>query len=93
MIRTAEAAGRLELIPSPALPEVLSGLFFIISRSSSCYDNKGYIDFATRWIPILDKYHELGIHFALEAHPTEIAFDIASAKRTLKAVITILPSV
>jgi sugar phosphate isomerase/epimerase len=48
--------------------------------------DKGYEDFALRWIPILDKYHQLGIRFALEAHPTEIAFDIASARRTLKAV-------
>ncbi len=46
----------------------------------------GYAEFAKRWIPILDVYHELGIRFALEAHPTEIAFDIASARRALKAV-------
>jgi sugar phosphate isomerase/epimerase len=48
--------------------------------------DKGYADFAARWTPILDKYHELGIHFALEVHPTEIAFDIASARRALKAI-------
>ncbi len=48
--------------------------------------DKGYADFAERWTPILDKYHELGIHFALEAHPTEIAFDIVSAKRALDAI-------
>jgi sugar phosphate isomerase/epimerase len=48
--------------------------------------DQGYSDFASRWIPILDKFHELGIRFALEAHPTEIAFDIASARRAIKAV-------
>ena len=48
--------------------------------------NDGYADFAARLIPVLDKFHELGILFALEVHPTEIAFDIASARRTLKAL-------
>ncbi len=47
---------------------------------------KGYEDFAARWIPILDEFQKLGIKFALEAHPTEIAFDIHSAHLTLKAL-------
>jgi sugar phosphate isomerase/epimerase len=48
--------------------------------------DEGYADFTKRWTPIMNKYKELGIHFALEVHPTEIAFDIASARRTLKAI-------
>ena len=47
---------------------------------------KGYDDFAKRWIPILDEYQKLGVKFALEAHPTEIAFDIHTAHLTLKAL-------
>ena len=39
-----------------------------------------------RWTPILDAYQELGVKFALEVHPTEIAFDIWSALRTLEAL-------
>lgn len=46
----------------------------------------GYADFAARWMPILDRFQELGIRFALEVHPTEIAFDIASAQRALEAL-------
>ncbi|MFT5141608.1 MAG: sugar phosphate isomerase/epimerase [Rhodothermales bacterium] len=46
----------------------------------------GYQDFADRWNPILDVFDEVGVRFALEVHPTEIAFDIASAERALKAV-------
>ncbi|HKN65355.1 MAG TPA: sugar phosphate isomerase/epimerase [Gemmatimonadaceae bacterium] len=46
----------------------------------------GYRDFAKRWKPILDVFREAGVRFALEVHPTEIAFDIASAERTLVAV-------
>jgi sugar phosphate isomerase/epimerase len=46
----------------------------------------GYADFAKRFKPILDEYQKLGIRYALEVHPTEIAFDIASAERALQAV-------
>lgn len=46
----------------------------------------GYDDFAKRWTPILDEFKKLGVRFALEVHPTEIAFDIASSQRALDAV-------
>ncbi|WP_029903587.1 sugar phosphate isomerase/epimerase [Prevotella sp. 10(H)] len=48
--------------------------------------DKGYEDFARRFTPIMDVYKELGVKFALEVHPTEIAFDTFSAKRTLEAI-------
>ncbi|MFW5756644.1 MAG: sugar phosphate isomerase/epimerase family protein [Tangfeifania sp.] len=47
---------------------------------------KGYEEFAKRWIPILDEFQKIGVKFALEAHPSEIAFDIHSAHLTLKAL-------
>ena len=46
----------------------------------------GFEDFADRWNPILDVFDEVGVRFALEVHPTEIAFDVASAERALKAL-------
>jgi sugar phosphate isomerase/epimerase len=46
----------------------------------------GFSEFAGRWKPILDEYQKLGIRFGLEVHPTEIAFDIASARKALKAL-------
>jgi sugar phosphate isomerase/epimerase len=46
----------------------------------------GYDDFADRWNPILDVFDEVGVKFALEVHPTEIAFDIVSAERALAAL-------
>jgi len=46
----------------------------------------GYADFAKRFTPILDAFKAEGVKFALEVHPTEIAFDIASAQRALEAV-------
>lgn len=46
----------------------------------------GFQNFAKRWKPILDAYQEMGVRYALEVHPTEIAFDIATAKRALQAL-------
>ncbi len=47
---------------------------------------KGLAFFAEMWTPILDVYQEVGVRFALEVHPTEIAFDIASAENALNAL-------
>ena len=46
----------------------------------------GYREFADRWTPILDVFDQAGVKFGLEVHPTEIAFDIASAERALQAL-------
>ena len=48
--------------------------------------DEGYKQFAERWNPILDVFGDCGVRFALEVHPTEIAFDIYSAKRALEAI-------
>lgn len=46
----------------------------------------GYAFFAEMWNPILDVFDEVGVRFALEVHPTEIAFDVASADAALTAL-------
>ena len=46
----------------------------------------GFAQFAKLWNPILDVFDECKVRFALEVHPTEIAFDIVTARRALKAV-------
>ncbi|HIE51626.1 MAG TPA: sugar phosphate isomerase/epimerase [Armatimonadetes bacterium] len=46
----------------------------------------GWQDFAERWIPILDVFKEVGVKFALEVHPTEIAYDIVTARRALETL-------
>ena len=46
----------------------------------------GYKEFADTWKPILDVFEENGVKFGLEVHPTEIAFDIATAQRALEAL-------
>jgi len=54
--------------------------------TSQEYWQKGFTDFATRWMPILNAFDQEDVNFALEVHPAEIAFDIASADRALAAV-------
>jgi sugar phosphate isomerase/epimerase len=54
--------------------------------TSQEYWEKGFKDFAKRFGPILASYEKLNVNFALEVHPTEIAFDIASAERAVAAV-------
>ena len=50
------------------------------------YWDNGFKDFGKRWKPILDVFEECDVNFALEVHPTEIAFDIASAERAIQAL-------
>ncbi len=46
----------------------------------------GYAEFADRWNPILDTFDEVGVRFALEVHPSEIAYDYWTTARTLEAI-------
>ena len=87
MISTGEAARRLGVsIVNGFTGSPIWHLIYSFPAVPPAMIEEGYVDFASRWIPILDKYRELGILFALEVHPTEVAFDIASARKTLKAV-------
>jgi sugar phosphate isomerase/epimerase len=46
----------------------------------------GYKDFADRWNPILDVFDEVGVKYALEVHPSEIAYDFWTAGKVLDAI-------
>jgi len=48
--------------------------------------DEGFAYFAKMWGPILDEFQANDVKFALEVHPTEIAFDIVTAKRALEAL-------
>ncbi|HUH14203.1 MAG TPA: TIM barrel protein, partial [Longimicrobiales bacterium] len=76
MMRTARAAARLGV-------EVVNGfsgssiwpLLYGFPPTPEAMIEEGFADFARRWRPILDAFAEAGVRFALEVHPTEIAFD------------------
>jgi sugar phosphate isomerase/epimerase len=46
----------------------------------------GFELLAERFNPILDVFGECGVKFALEVHPTEIAFDLYTAERALQVL-------
>ena len=46
----------------------------------------GFRAFADAWNPILDVFEEVGVNFALEVHPTEIAYDVHTFRRAIEAV-------
>lgn len=45
---------------------------------------KGFQKIRELWDPILDEFKKNSVKFALEVHPTEIAFDLYTAERLLK---------
>ena len=80
--------------PGQGFPAVVNGFtgssiwhsIYAFPPTSQEYWDKGFKDFADRFGPILDAFDAADVNFALEVHPTEIAFDIASAERAVKAV-------
>lgn len=84
---TALAAKRLgvKIVNGFTGSPVWKNLYFFPPTSQDDID-KGYADFAARWKPILDVFQENGVVFGLEVHPTEIAYDLITTERALKAV-------
>ena len=87
MRRTARAAARLgvKVVTGFTGSSIWHLLYSFPPVTPEAID-AGYRDFADRWNPILDTFDEVGVRFALEVHPTEIAFDISSAQRALDAI-------
>lgn len=87
MMRAAQAAKKLGV-------KVVNGFtgssIWHLLYSFPPYDFKvieeGFQFFAEKWLPILNEFQKNDVKFALEVHPTEIAFDIVTAQRALKAI-------
>ncbi len=84
---TARAARRfgVDVVNGFTGSRVWSKLYFFPPTSQADID-AGYGDFAARWLPILDVFADQGVRFALEVHPTEIAYDIITSRRALDAI-------
>jgi sugar phosphate isomerase/epimerase len=87
MIATARAAARLGVatvngFTGSSIWHLLYGFPPVLPGQIDA----GFRDFAERWTPILDAFREAGVRFALEVHPSEIAFDLNTAGRALEAV-------
>ncbi len=87
MIKTAQAAKRfgVDTVTGFTGSSIWHLLYSFPPVTPEMIEN-GYRDFAKRWLPILDEFQKLGVRFAFEVHPTEIAFDIVSAQRAVDAV-------
>ncbi|NNF38111.1 MAG: sugar phosphate isomerase/epimerase [Gemmatimonadetes bacterium] len=87
MIRTAEAAAALGVsVVNGFTGSPIWHLLYSFPPVPEQTIDAGFREFARRWTPILDAYERLGIRFALEVHPTEIAFDLPTASRALDAL-------
>lgn len=87
VIKTGEAAARLGVkVVNGFTGSPIWHMLYSFPPTSTSLIDEGYEKFATQWKPILDRYRELGVRYALEVHPTEIAFDISSARRALEAL-------
>ncbi len=87
MIATGRAAAKLgvKVVNGFTGSSVWHKLYFFPPTSAEEID-EGFADFAKRWTPILDAYAEAGVRFGLEVHPSEIAYDIHTARRAVEAV-------
>jgi sugar phosphate isomerase/epimerase len=87
MMDTARAASKLGVkVVNGFTGSSIWHLVYSFPPVSEAMIDAGYKDFADRWNPILDAFDQAGVRFALEVHPTEIAFDISSARRALQAI-------
>ena len=87
MKRTARAAARLGVkVVNGFTGSSIWPLLYSFPHVTPAMIDEGFTDFARRWNPILDAFDEAGVKFALEVHPTEIAFDIVTAERALDAI-------
>jgi sugar phosphate isomerase/epimerase len=84
---TARAAAKLgvKVVNGFTGSAVWHKLYFFPPTGTAEID-AGFEDFARRWRPILDVFAEVGVKFALEVHPTEIAYDLHTAMRAVEAV-------
>jgi len=87
MMNTAIAAKKfgVKVINGFTGSKVWRNLYFFPPTSQIDID-AGYEDFSERWMPILDEFKKQDVMFGLEVHPTEIAYDIFTAQRTLEAI-------
>lgn len=60
--------------------------FYAFPPTTQDWWQRGYDDFARRCLPILEVCEEVDVNFALEVHPTEVAFDLVTCQRAIEAV-------
>lgn len=85
LIRTAQAANALEIPVVVGYPGVENWgrfFFFPYGEGWSEYEEQ----FVERFMPVLDKFQEYGVRFAIEIHPNSFVYDVHTAERALELV-------
>lgn len=85
LIRTAQAANALEaptVVGYPGVENWGRFFFFPYGQGWAEYEQQ----FAERFTPILDKFQEYGVRFAIEIHPNSFVYDTLTALRALELV-------
>jgi sugar phosphate isomerase/epimerase len=83
---SAQPAGSGKAVVNGFTGSSIWGALYAFPPTNQAYLQKGFDDFARRFAPILEVFEQEDVYFALEVHPTEIAFDTVSAQRALEAV-------
>jgi sugar phosphate isomerase/epimerase len=84
---TARAAAQLGVTPVNGFTgSSIWHLIYSFPPNDFATIERGYQDFAERWGPILDVFDAEGVQFGLEVHPTEIAYDFVTTRKTLDAI-------
>ena len=87
LMNTARAAQKLGVgVVNGFTGSSIWHLLYSFPPVSSAMIDDGFNLLAERFNPILDVFGECGVKFALEVHPTEIAFDLYTAERALEAL-------
>lgn len=85
LIRTAQAANALEcpiVVGYPGVENWGRFFFFPYGQGWSEYERQ----FADRFGPILDKFQEYGVKFAIEIHPNSFVYDLHTAEKAIELV-------
>jgi sugar phosphate isomerase/epimerase len=84
---TARAAARLGItVVTGFTGSPIWHLLYSFPPNDFAQVERGYAEFAERWGPIVDVFEAEGVRFALEVHPTEIAYDFVTTHKALDAI-------
>lgn len=87
MKKTAQAAAKLGVgVVNGFIGSAVWGRWYIFPPDNEKLYEKAWEDFANRWGEILDTFKKEGVKFALEVHPTEMAYNIETTEQALKAI-------
>ena len=86
VLRTVKAANNLGIkVITGFVGSPIWNYWYSFPQTSQEMIDNGLKTIVERWTPIFDEMDKYGIKFALEVHPTEIAFDYYSMVALLKA--------